>query len=91
MNKLVLIVILVAFVFIVTYDPKKGKKFLPLERYRSFDPPGAPGGGSCDEAKYLQLQGLTGQCAGQNKEHLGAVYEAANMGTMGRVTGFDLE
>jgi hypothetical protein len=93
MNKLVLIVILVAFVFIVTYDPKKGKKFLPLEKYRSFDPPSVPGETTCDEAKYLQLQGLSGAtCAGRNKEHLGAVYESPNMGaSMSRVVGYDLE
>jgi hypothetical protein len=70
MNKLVLIVILVAFVFIVTYDPKKGKKFLPLEKYQEEPVVTVP---ECDEKRFLELQGLTGFCAGQNKEHLGAV------------------
>jgi hypothetical protein len=85
MNKLVLIIILVAFVFIVSYDPKKGKKFFPVEKYRDEPLPQEP---ECDEKRFLQLQGLTGFCAGQNKEHLGAVISSPLEGGS-NVMGYD--
>ena len=87
MNKLVLIIIIIAFVFIVTYDPKKGKKFMQLEKYQA-EPEAVP---ECDEKRFLELQGLTGFCAGHNKENLGVVIESPlSSRTLGSVDGYDL-
>ena len=89
MNKLVLIVIIIAFVFIVTYDPKKGKKFLPLEKYQAAPVAQVP---ECDEKKFLELQGLSGFCAGHNKEYLGAVFDSPlAKRELGPVNGYDLD
>ncbi len=89
MNKLVLIIIIVAFVFIVTYDPKKGRKFMPLEKYQA--EPAAPAVPECDEKRFLELQGLTGVCLGENKEHLGAIMSSPLQMERGRVGGYDLD
>jgi hypothetical protein len=93
MNKVVMLIVLVAFVFIITYDPKKGKKFLPLETYKPFSVPDPAASGDCDESRYLQLQGLSGtKCLGHNKEYLGAVYESPSArADMNRVVGFELD
>ena len=88
MNKLVMIIILISFVFIITYDPKKGKKFLPIEKYQVVAPQASS---SCDEARFLELQGLTGTCAAQNTEVMGVVMESPNMGSSGRLVGYELE
>jgi len=85
-----MIIILISFVFIITYDPKKGKKFLPIEKYQVVAPP-SQASSSCDEARFLELQGLTGTCAAQNTEVMGVVMESPNMGSSGRLVGYELD
>lgn len=72
MNKLLILIIVIAFVFVVSYDPKKGK---PLPEFYQPAPPSAEQASSCDESRFLELQGLPGVCAGGHpKEIGGAVY-----------------
>ena len=66
MNTLVLLVIVIAFIFIVTYDPKKGKK---IELYQG--EPLKPTPHTCDEARYLEVQGLTGECTASPYRDIG--------------------
>jgi hypothetical protein len=73
MNKLVVIVFVVAVLFILTYDPVKG---VPLPEL--YQPRGdVPEGPMCAEKKYLELQGITdGVCTGHPKEIGGAIVSA---------------
>jgi hypothetical protein len=69
MNTLLLLIIIVAFIFIVTYDPKKGK---PLPEFYQPEPvPELPH--TCDESRFLELQGLKSTCVGHTREIAGAV------------------
>jgi len=80
MNKLVLVIVVIAFVFIISYDPKNGKK-LNIENYQQMPVPPADSPAPCDEVRYLQLQGFTGgTCGGANEERLGVVYSSPNSG-----------
>lgn len=74
MNKLVLLVIIVAFIFIVTYDPKKGKPIPELYQPAESELPTSQP--ICDESRYLELQGLQGTCTGHPKEVGGAIFSA---------------
>jgi hypothetical protein len=70
MYKLVLVVIIAAFIFLISYDPKNGKK-LKAELYQPAETQKGP---SCDESRYLELQGLTGTCSGHPTEMGGAIF-----------------
>ena len=81
MNKLIWIVVIIVFVFLITYDPKSGR----LEKYittpqvaRVAPPPSAQA--KCSEDRYYELQfnekAPPGTCAGTPKEMLGAVIQA---------------
>jgi len=90
MNKLILIIVVVAFVFILTYDPQKGKK-LPLETYVAKAPVDPLK--ECPEDRYARLQALskTG-CKGENVEKMGVIYSSPNAkADLSRVRGFELE
>jgi hypothetical protein len=74
MNKLVVIVFVVAVLFILTYDPVKGvplpELYQPREAVQESEP-------ACVEKRYLELQGITGGvCTGHPKEVGGAVVSA---------------
>jgi hypothetical protein len=69
MNKLVLIVTVIAFIFIVSYDPKKGKKL--SEMYQT--EPSLATSEPCVESRYLELQGLKGVCSQGHPKEIGGV------------------
>jgi hypothetical protein len=74
MNKLVVIVFVVAVLFILTYDPVKGvplpELYQPREAVQESEP-------TCVEKRYLELQGITdGVCTGHPKEVGGAIVSA---------------
>jgi len=74
MNKLVVLVFVVAVLFILTYDPVKGVPLPELYRPRG-DVQDSES--TCVEKKYLELQGITGGvCTGHPKEVGGAVVSA---------------
>jgi hypothetical protein len=75
--KPVLLVIILAFIFIVTYNPKKEIK----EMYQ--EAPGTTGqtGPTCDSKRFLELQGITGPaldgvCDGGPVEYGGVIFYA---------------
>jgi len=81
MNKLIWIVVIIVFVFLLTYDPKSGR----LENYittpqvaRVAPPPSTPT--KCPAERYYELQfnekAPSNACAGTPKEFLGAVIQA---------------
>jgi hypothetical protein len=68
-----LIVAILSFVFIVSYSPQKKKKH--VEYYQPQPAPIPIPVHMCDEARYLNIQGLTPECSGGHpKEYLGAIY-----------------
>ena len=72
---LVLLVIIVTFIFIVTYNPKKETK---TEMYQG---PPIIDGPTCDSKRYLELQGMTGDaligaCDGAPIESGGVIFYA---------------
>jgi len=81
MNKLIWIVVIIVFVFIITYDPKSGR----LEKYITTpqvarDAPPSVKLAKCPEDRYYKLQfnekAPPGACAGTPVEFLGAVIQA---------------
>ena len=82
MNNLVILVVLVVFVFLLTYDPKSRK----LEKYISTPAPDvtpqvAPEPEStCSEDRYYKLQFAknprTTKCSGKPVEYMGAIMQA---------------
>ena len=79
MNKLVILVVVVVFIFLLSYDPKSRKlekyistpKVLPVVNETISKP-------MCSEEKYHQLIFNTDgpKCSGQPVEYLGAVMQA---------------
>jgi hypothetical protein len=76
--KLIVLVIIVAFVFIITYNPKRE---VIREMYQ--EAPGTVGqkGPTCDSQRYLELQGITGAglsgaCEGAPVEYGGVIFYA---------------
>ena len=66
-----LIVAILSFIFIVSYNPKK-KQQVEYYQPQPTVPIPVP---MCDEARYLNIQGLTPECSGGHpKEILGAIY-----------------
>lgn len=82
MNKLVIFVVLVVFVFLLTYDPKSRK----LEKYISAPAPDVTPQvvpdpeSTCSEDRYYKLQFAknprTTKCTGKPVEYMGAIMQA---------------
>ena len=79
MNKLVILVVIVVFIFLLTYDPKSKK----LEKYITTPQVAAPAVQSeptCSEDRYYKLQFAKNAprdvCTGHPVEYLGAVMQA---------------
>ena len=86
MNKIVILVVLIAFVFIITYDPVKGKQI--FQGYGAPAPVITP---TCSEKRYLEVQGLTGECGQRNVEYLGVVMENPATQTPTHFTGYEVD
>jgi hypothetical protein len=81
MNKLIWIVVIIVFVFLLTYDPKSGRleKYITTPQVARVAPPSLTLN-KCSEDRYYELQfnekAPPGTCAGTPKEVLGAVIQA---------------
>jgi hypothetical protein len=81
MNKLIWIVVIIVFVFLLTYDPKSGRleKYITTPQVAQVAPPSAKLA-KCPEDRYYELQfnekAPPGACAGTPVEFLGAVIQA---------------
>ena len=78
MNKMLLFVVIVIFIFLITYKPGSGQQ---LEKYIIGEkkPSLVTRGPVCDQSRYHDLQFgdvPPGKCEGLPKEFLGAVIEA---------------
>jgi|LauGreDrversion4_2_1035121.scaffolds.fasta_scaffold1468294_1 hypothetical protein len=61
--KLFVLVVILAFVFIITYNPRKPQKEMFQEAPGTFGQTGP----TCDSRRYLELQGFTGEALGDCK------------------------